>query len=311
MKRTCDLVLGSVLLLFALPGLAAVAISIKLTSPGPVLFRQERIGKDDQPFTIYKLRTMAHDAEQKLSQLAESNEMDGPLFKIREDPRVFAFGRFLRRTSLDELPQLLNVIRGQMSLSVPGPSCPRRPDSSTAGPTPFRGPARTDRTLAGLGSQRPDLRASSPARLSLCGIVVAVVGLPDSVDDAGSSIPRARSLLTSDRRSRGVVHHGQLHNDFCAVRAASKGPRTQLVAGGPGGASRLERTRVLRAALLVERPARARRASFNVTADRKAAACNGEWRRSKRRILFTVRAVQSMGFSPESPPIWTALASGT
>ena len=123
-KRTCDLVLGSVLLLFALPGLAAVAISIKLTSPGPVLFRQERIGKDNKPFTIYKLRTMAHDAEQKLSQLAESNEMDGPLFKIRADPRTTTLGRFLRKTSLDEAPQLFNVLRGEMSLVGPRPFVP-------------------------------------------------------------------------------------------------------------------------------------------------------------------------------------------
>ena len=112
MKRTCDLVLGSVLLLFALPGLAAVAISIKLTSPGPVLFRQERIGKDNKPFTIYKLRTMAHDAEQKLSQLAESNEMDGTLFKIRADPRTTTLGRFLRKTSLDEAPPALQRVAG-------------------------------------------------------------------------------------------------------------------------------------------------------------------------------------------------------
>ena len=94
-KRTFDIVVGSLLLFFALPGLVVVAISIKMSSPGPVLFRQERIGKDNKPFTIYKLRTMAHDAEQKRSELERSNEMDGPLFKIRADPRATPIGRFL------------------------------------------------------------------------------------------------------------------------------------------------------------------------------------------------------------------------
>jgi exopolysaccharide biosynthesis polyprenyl glycosylphosphotransferase len=120
-KRTCDLVLGSLLLLAALPGLVVVAIWIKVTSPGPVLFRQERIGKDNKPFTIYKLRTMAQDAEQMRSQLEHSNEMDGPLFKMRADPRATPIGRFLRKTSLDEAPQLFNVLRGDMSLVGPRP----------------------------------------------------------------------------------------------------------------------------------------------------------------------------------------------
>jgi exopolysaccharide biosynthesis polyprenyl glycosylphosphotransferase len=128
-KRTFDLVLGSVLLLAALPGLAVVAISIKMTSPGPVLFRQERIGKDNRPFTIYKLRTMAHDAEQMRSQLEQANEMEGPLFKMRADPRATKVGRFLRRTSLDEAPQLFNVLRGDMSLVGPRPFVPA--ESST------------------------------------------------------------------------------------------------------------------------------------------------------------------------------------
>jgi lipopolysaccharide/colanic/teichoic acid biosynthesis glycosyltransferase len=95
-----------------------------MSSPGPVLFRQERIGKDNKPFTIYKLRTMTHDAEQMRSQLESSNEMDGPLFKMRADPRATPVGRFLRRTSLDEAPQLFNVLRGDMSLVGPRPFVP-------------------------------------------------------------------------------------------------------------------------------------------------------------------------------------------
>jgi exopolysaccharide biosynthesis polyprenyl glycosylphosphotransferase len=128
-KRTFDIVVGSLLLLCALPGLAVVAISIKLSSPGPVLFRQERIGRDNKPFTIYKLRTMTNDAEQMRSQLESSNEMDGPLFKMRADPRATPVGRFLRKTSLDEAPQLLNVLRGDMSLVGPRPFIPA--ESST------------------------------------------------------------------------------------------------------------------------------------------------------------------------------------
>jgi exopolysaccharide biosynthesis polyprenyl glycosylphosphotransferase len=123
-KRAFDIAVGSLLLLFALPGLVVVAISIKMSSPGPVLFRQERIGKDNKPFTIYKLRTMTHDAEQMRSQLESSNEMDGPLFKMRADPRATPVGRFLRRTSLDEAPQLFNVLRGDMSLVGPRPFVP-------------------------------------------------------------------------------------------------------------------------------------------------------------------------------------------
>ena len=124
-KRTCDLVLGSLLLLFGLPGLAAIAIAIKMTSPGPVFFRQERVGKDNRPFMIYKFRTMTQDAEDVRSQFENSNGVEGPLFKIRRgDPRATQLGRFLRRTSLDEVPQLFNVLRGDMALVGPRPLVP-------------------------------------------------------------------------------------------------------------------------------------------------------------------------------------------
>jgi exopolysaccharide biosynthesis polyprenyl glycosylphosphotransferase len=122
-KRTCDLVLGGLLVLFAVPVLAAVAITIKVTSPGPVLFRQERIGKGNKPFAIYKFRTMTQDAEHMRSQLENSNEVEG-LFKMRVDPRLTKIGPFLRRTSLDEVPQLFNVLRGNMALVGPRPFVP-------------------------------------------------------------------------------------------------------------------------------------------------------------------------------------------
>jgi exopolysaccharide biosynthesis polyprenyl glycosylphosphotransferase len=123
-KRTFDIA-GSVggLLLLA-PLLAVIALVIRMSSSGPVLFGQSRIGRDGRPFTMYKFRTMRVGAHQERGTFAAQNEVDGPLFKIREDPRVFAFGRFLRRTSLDEIPQLLNVITGKMSLVGPRPFVP-------------------------------------------------------------------------------------------------------------------------------------------------------------------------------------------
>jgi lipopolysaccharide/colanic/teichoic acid biosynthesis glycosyltransferase len=96
-------------------------VAVSITSSGPVLFRQQRIGRHGEVFSVLKLRTMYADAEQRLAEMLECNEADGLLFKIREDPRVTAVGRWLRRFSLDELPQLVNVLRGEMSLVGPRP----------------------------------------------------------------------------------------------------------------------------------------------------------------------------------------------
>jgi lipopolysaccharide/colanic/teichoic acid biosynthesis glycosyltransferase len=103
------------------PFLSLMAIAIKLDSPGPVFFRQPRRGRQDHEFRIYKFRTMRSDAESLRDGLVTLNESDGPLFKIRDDPRVTRVGRFLRRWSMDEVPQLLNVVRGEMSLVGPRP----------------------------------------------------------------------------------------------------------------------------------------------------------------------------------------------
>jgi exopolysaccharide biosynthesis polyprenyl glycosylphosphotransferase len=120
-KRAIDLV-GAVLGLLALsPVLAAVALTVKLTGPGPVLFSQLRYGRNRRRFKMYKFRTMVDGAEVQQSQLEELNEAAGPVFKIRHDPRITPVGAFLRRTSLDELPQLWNVLRGDMSLVGPRP----------------------------------------------------------------------------------------------------------------------------------------------------------------------------------------------
>jgi lipopolysaccharide/colanic/teichoic acid biosynthesis glycosyltransferase len=121
-KRALDLTGALVGLIVLAPVMLAVALLIGLDSPGPVLFRQVRRGHRGRPFRMLKFRTMVVDAEQRLDDLEPSNESrGGVLFKLRHDPRVTRLGRFLRRSSLDELPQLINVLRGEMSLVGPRP----------------------------------------------------------------------------------------------------------------------------------------------------------------------------------------------
>ena len=120
-KRGIDLVLSSVAILFALPLFAVIALVIKADSRGPVLFPQERVGFNRRRFRALKFRTMVEDADQQQAALESLNEADGPVFKIRKDPRITRSGRWLRRLSLDELPQLFNVLRGDMSLVGPRP----------------------------------------------------------------------------------------------------------------------------------------------------------------------------------------------
>jgi exopolysaccharide biosynthesis polyprenyl glycosylphosphotransferase len=123
-KRGFDVTVAGALLLLVAPALAVAMAVIRLTSPGPALFRQARVGRGGRLFEVLKLRTMVEDAEARLVDLRARNEADGPLFKIRDDPRVTRVGRFLRRTSIDELPQLWNVLRGDMSLVGPRPALP-------------------------------------------------------------------------------------------------------------------------------------------------------------------------------------------
>jgi len=123
-KSVFDKTCAALALLLSAPLFAVIAISIRLADHGPVFFRQTRIGKDGQGFTLYKFRTMVPGAEQRKSQLAAHNEADGVLFKIRRDPRVTRPGAWLRRWSLDELPQLINVLIGDMSLVGPRPALP-------------------------------------------------------------------------------------------------------------------------------------------------------------------------------------------
>lgn len=124
-KRALDVALAAVGLVLSLPVMAAAAVAVKLHDGGPVLFRQERVGRSGRRFTLYKLRTMVTDAEALLPALLERNERTGgPLFKLSHDPRVTPVGRLLRATSIDELPQLLNVLQGRMSLVGPRPALP-------------------------------------------------------------------------------------------------------------------------------------------------------------------------------------------
>ncbi len=125
LKRALDLFGAAAGLLVLAPLLLGIALAIKLTSPGPVLFAQERYGQNKRRFRMFKFRTMVVDAEALLPHLEHRNEAVGPIFKIRDDPRVTAVGRWLRRTSLDELPQLWNVLMGEMSLVGPRPMAVR------------------------------------------------------------------------------------------------------------------------------------------------------------------------------------------
>ena len=120
-KRGIDIVLATLALLISSPVLLATAIAIKLTSPGPIFFLQERIGLNKRRFRIFKLRTMVPNAETLMPKLEAQNQVAGPVFKMKNDPRITPIGKFLRKTSIDELPQLLNVLKGDMSLVGPRP----------------------------------------------------------------------------------------------------------------------------------------------------------------------------------------------
>ncbi|HEU0169686.1 MAG TPA: sugar transferase [Chloroflexota bacterium] len=120
-KRALDVLVSGMLLALLSPLFGAVAAAIKLTSPGPVLYRWQVVGQGGRPFTGYKFRTMVPNADALKARLMASNEMSGPVFKMRRDPRITAIGRFLRKFSLDELPQLWSVLKGDMSLVGPRP----------------------------------------------------------------------------------------------------------------------------------------------------------------------------------------------
>lgn len=123
-KRAFDILISSLALVVLSPLYAALAMAIRIDSPGPAIFSQERVGQDGRPFTMYKFRSMYQDAEERLADLRDRNEKDGPVFKIADDPRITRVGSLIRKTSLDELPQFLNVLRGDISIVGPRPALP-------------------------------------------------------------------------------------------------------------------------------------------------------------------------------------------
>ena len=125
LKRIIDIIGALYGLIIASPILLVVGILIKLESKGPIVFSQIRVGKDSREFKMYKLRSMVVNAEELKKKLEEKNEMSGPMFKIKDDPRITKVGKFIRRTSIDELAQLVNVLKGDMSLVGPRPSLPK------------------------------------------------------------------------------------------------------------------------------------------------------------------------------------------
>lgn len=125
LKRLLDVVIGGAALVLLAPFYIALAVAIRVESKGPVLFKQVRVGAQGMPFVMYKFRSMYLDAEERKKELAAENEMEGGvLFKMKHDPRVTRIGRFIRKASIDELPQLWNVLRGNMSLVGPRPPLP-------------------------------------------------------------------------------------------------------------------------------------------------------------------------------------------
>lgn len=125
LKRGLDLVLASIALTTIFPIMLITALAIRLESPGPIIFKQKRVGKWGKPFTCYKFRSMSVDAEARKKELMHNNEVDGPIFKMQVDPRVTRVGRVIRKLSIDELPQLFNVFKGDMSLVGPRPPVPQ------------------------------------------------------------------------------------------------------------------------------------------------------------------------------------------
>lgn len=125
MKRFIDLFGASLGIIFLSPIMILTALAVKLESKGPVFFGQERVGQGGKLFKMYKFRSMVTNAEELLNNLKDKNEMSGPMFKIKNDPRITKVGRFIRKTSIDELPQLINVLKGEMSLVGPRPNLPK------------------------------------------------------------------------------------------------------------------------------------------------------------------------------------------
>ena len=256
-KRSFDLVVSAAVVVVGLPVWLAIAAAIKLSSPGPIFFPDRRIGLNEREFTMLKFRTMRAGAERLQGELEAHNEADGALFKIRDDPRVTGVGRVLRRLSLDELPQVLNVLRGEMSLVGPRPlrlrdyaqleDWHRKRNLVLPGMT---------RPLADLRPVAPDVRRPRPPRLLLPRELVALAGRDDPDQDDPGGAQSARGLLS--RRFSALparaAQRGTTRPSAPVLRAAACVPRTRT-----GHAPATRRARAAAGRSAVTCPTRSRR----------------------------------------------------
>jgi len=210
LKRAVDIVIAVVTLVLLSPLLVGIAAAIRLTSDGEILFRQERTSMDRKRIEVLKFRTMEAGAPESMhrdfmkAMLAGASDVtasDTGFYKLTDDPRITRVGRFLRRFSLDELPQLFNVLRGDMSVVGPRPAIPYEVElyEELAAPT-IRRPAGHDRALAGERTFPPHPGRHAPTRRALRGDVVAAKGLPDyATDDPGGAAGRRALTLRCNR----------------------------------------------------------------------------------------------------------------
>ena len=236
-KRVIDVFVAGVGLVVLFPVMVTIALLITLTSPGPFLFRQVRLGRGGRPFRFLKFRTMAVDAEERLGEVEALNESaGGVLFKIRNDPRVTPLGRLLRRWSLDELPQLVNVLRGEMSLVGPRPlqsrDCEllkaRDPDAFARRLSAASGPHRR---MAGRRAERDRPHRHGAARPRLHRELVTRPRPGDLVPDGRGRPARPRGLLTLERYP-GTRVKGPMHLDPNRVPLRSTAGRPRRLAVG-------------------------------------------------------------------------------
>ena len=202
-KKAFDLVVSFIVVVVGLPIWILIALAIRLDSRGPVLYRDTRIGVGEREFGMLKFRTMVKGAAELQDELEDQNEAEGALFKIREDPRLTRVGRILRRLSLDELPQVLNVLGGEMSLVGPRPLPVRdyRPARALASQALQR-PSGDHGPLADLRTLVAHLRRPRPARLLLHRELVDLARHLDSRQDAARGDRRSRSLLAPSSLGR-------------------------------------------------------------------------------------------------------------
>jgi lipopolysaccharide/colanic/teichoic acid biosynthesis glycosyltransferase len=210
-KRFVDLAGAVVGLVVGAPLVALIAVLVRTTSRGPVLFKQVRVGLGGDPFTLLKFRTMVEDAEAQQAALARANQYaSDPLFKVKGDPRLTTVGRFLRRSSLDELPQLINVLRGEMSLVGPRPALPERGGTLQAAPLrAVRGAAGDHGALAGGRTERDHrLRGRGEAGIGVHPRVDRVARPGDPRADGAGGGEHAGGVLTPPRGARRLFRPG-------------------------------------------------------------------------------------------------------